>query len=115
MRQPGLVRHRRMKAITDTVQMIANLGQQQHETEQRFNTLLEEARADRQRAEQHKTEVDQRFGVFLAEARADWTEMWATREQPDRNRALNESEHWAFRHEATSLSFPRQIRRKLLK
>ncbi|HZG41192.1 MAG TPA: hypothetical protein VEZ50_21145 [Nodosilinea sp.] len=90
--------NRRMEeAITDTVQMIANLGQQQQETDQRFNTLLEEARADRQRAEQHKTEADQRFEVFLAEARADRAEMRAAREQSDRERALNESEHRAFR------------------
>jgi chromosome segregation ATPase len=65
--------NRRMEeAITDTVQMIANLGQQQQETDQRFNNLLEEARADRQRIDE-----------VLAKA--------------DRDRALNESEHRAFR------------------
>ena len=58
--------NRRMEdAIADTVQLIGNLGNQLAETDQRFNTLLEEARADRQRA--------------------------------DRDRALNESEHRAFR------------------
>jgi hypothetical protein len=76
--------NRRMEeAIADTVQMIANLGQQQQEAAQR--------------AEQHKAEADQRFEVFLAEARADRAEMRAAREQSDRDRALNESEHRAFR------------------
>ena len=69
--------NRRMEdAIADTVQMIANLGQQQQEAAQR--------------AEQQKAEADQRFEVFLAEARAD-------RQRADRDRALNESEHRAFR------------------
>lgn len=76
--------NRRMEeAIADTVQMVANLGQQQQEAAQR--------------AEQYKTEADQRFEVFLAEARADRAEMRAAREQSDRDRALNESEHRAFR------------------
>lgn len=70
-------------SIADTVQMIADLGQQQQEAAQR--------------AEQHKAEADQRFEVFLAEARADRAEMRAAREQSDRERALNESEHRAFR------------------
>ena len=59
-------------AIADTVQMIANLGQQQQEAMHRHQ------------------ETDQRFEVFLAEARAD-------RQRADRDRALNESEHRAFR------------------
>ncbi|MFZ4677657.1 MAG: hypothetical protein ACOYM4_18530 [Nodosilinea sp.] len=59
-------------AIADTVQMIANLGQQQQEAMHRHQ------------------EADQRFEVFLAEARAD-------RQRADRDRALNESEHRAFR------------------
>lgn len=72
--------NRRMEdAIADTVTMIANLGQQQQETDQRFNNLLEESRADRQR-----------FDQLLEEARAD-------RQRADRDRALNESEHRAFR------------------
>ncbi|MEA5448528.1 hypothetical protein VB780_08125 [Leptolyngbya sp. CCNP1308] len=82
--------NRRMEAaITDTVQMIANLGQQQQETDQRFNTLLAEARADRQRSEQLNAEHSQRFDVFLAEARADRAEMQAARE-------ANSTEHRAF-------------------
>lgn len=76
-------------AITDTVQMIANLGQQQQETDQRFNNLLAEARADRQRSEQLNAEHSQRFDVFLAEARADRAEMQAARE-------ANSTEHRAF-------------------
>jgi len=72
--------NRRMEeAITDTVQMIANLGQQQQETDQRFNNLLEEARADRQEARADRQRIDE----ALAKA--------------DRDRALNESEHRAFR------------------
>ena len=59
-------------AIADTVQMIVNLGQQQQEAMHRHQ------------------EADQRFEVFLAEARAD-------RQRADRDRALNESEHRAFR------------------
>ena len=59
-------------AIADIVQMIANLGQQQQEAMHRHQ------------------EADQRFEVFLAEARAD-------RQRADRDRALNESEHRAFR------------------
>ncbi|MBE9160676.1 hypothetical protein IQ265_28205 [Nodosilinea sp. LEGE 06152] len=60
------------QAIADTVQMIADLGQQQQEATQR--------------AEQHKAEADQRFEVFLAEGRADRAEMRAARE-------ANEAEH----------------------
>ena len=77
------------EAIATTVQVVANLGQQQQETDQRFNTLLEEARADRQRSEQRNAEHSQRFDVFLAEARADRTEMRAARE-------ANSAEHRAF-------------------
>lgn len=63
------------QAIADTVQMIANLSQQQQETDQRFNNLLEEARADRQRAEQRDREWQQRF---------------------DQAQAANATEHRAF-------------------
>ncbi|MEA5448413.1 hypothetical protein VB780_07535 [Leptolyngbya sp. CCNP1308] len=72
--------NRRMEeTIIDTVQMIANLGQQQQETDQRFNNLLKEARADRQEARADRQRIDE----ALAPA--------------DRDRALNESEHRAFR------------------
>lgn len=72
--------NRRMEeAITDTVQMIANLGQQQQETDQRFNNLLEEARADRQEARADRQRIDEALS------------------RADRDRALNESEHRAFR------------------
>ncbi len=57
---------------------------------QRFNNLLEEARADRQRADQRHEEQTQQFNTLLEEARAD-------RQRADRDRALNESEHRAFR------------------
>ena len=75
--------NRRMEeAITDTVQMIANLGQQQQESAQR--------------AEQHKAESDQRFEVFLAESRADRAEMRAAREQWQLETQANATEHRAF-------------------
>jgi hypothetical protein len=57
---------------------------------QRFNNLLEEARADRQRADQRHEEQTQQFNTLLEEARSD-------RQRADRDRALNESEHRAFR------------------
>ena len=60
------------------------------EHSQRFNNLLEEARADRQRADQRHEEQTQQFNTLLEEARAD-------RQRADRDRALNESEHRAFR------------------
>ena len=64
--------NRRMEAaITDTVQMIADMGRQQQETDQRFNTLLEEARADR-------------------------AEMRAAREQWQLEAQANTTEHRAF-------------------
>ena len=59
--------------------MIANLGQQQQETDQRFNNLLEEARADRQEARADRQRIDEALS------------------RADRDRALNESEHRAFR------------------
>ena len=79
-----------MEAITDTVQMIANLGQQTEALERTFEVYLQDSRADRQKAEQTKAEADQRFNNLLEEARAD-------RQRADRDRALNESEHRAFR------------------
>lgn len=76
--------NRRMEdAIADTVQLIANLGQQ-------FEAFLADAREDRLKAEQNKAEADQRFNNLLEDARAD-------RQRADRDRALNESEHRAFR------------------
>ncbi|MEA5449646.1 hypothetical protein VB780_13760 [Leptolyngbya sp. CCNP1308] len=72
--------NRRMEeAITDTVQMIANLGQQQQETDQRFEVFLAEARADRaeMRAarEANSTEhraFTQNIQVLLAEIARLW-------------------------------------------
>jgi hypothetical protein len=58
-------------AITDTVQMIANLGTQLAETDKRFNNLLEEGRADR-------------------------AEMRAAREQWQLEAQANTTEHRAF-------------------
>lgn len=97
--------NRRMEdAIADTVQMIANLGQQQQESmqrhqesDQRFEVFLAEARADRQRSEQLNAEHSQRFETFLQDARADRQRFDEALARADRDRALNESEHRAFR------------------
>jgi chromosome segregation ATPase len=72
--------NRRMEeAITDTVAMIADLGRQQQETDQRFNNLLEDARADREEARQQReanaTEhraFTQNIQVLLAEISRLW-------------------------------------------
>lgn len=58
-------------AIADTVAMIADLGRQQQDT-------------------------DQRFEVFLQEARADRAEMRAVREQWQEQAQANTTEHRAF-------------------
>ncbi len=58
-------------AIADTVAMIADLGRQQQDT-------------------------DQRFEVFLQEARADRAEMRAVREQWQEQAQANATEHRAF-------------------
>jgi hypothetical protein len=58
-------------AIADTVAMIADLGRQQQDT-------------------------DQRFEVFLQEARADRAEMRAAREQWQEQAQANATEHRAF-------------------
>ncbi|MBE9157077.1 hypothetical protein IQ265_09595 [Nodosilinea sp. LEGE 06152] len=72
--------NRRMEdAIADTVQMIADLGRQQQETDQRFEVFLAEARADRaeMRAvrEANSTEhraFTQNIQVLLAEIARLW-------------------------------------------
>jgi hypothetical protein len=90
--------NRRMEdAIADTVQMIADMGRQQQETDQRFEVFLAEARADRQRSEQLNAEHSQRFETFLQDARADRQRIDEALARADRDRALNESEHRAFR------------------
>lgn len=82
--------NRRMEeAITDTVQMIADMGRQQQEANQRFEVFLAEARADRQRSEQLKAEHSQRFETFLQDARAD-------RQRFDQAISANSEEHRAF-------------------
>ncbi|WOD37294.1 hypothetical protein [Nodosilinea sp. E11] len=68
--------NRRMEeAITDTVQMIADLGRQQQ--------------AARERSDQLNAEHSQRFEVFLQDARAD-------RQRFDQAIAANSEEHRAF-------------------
>jgi hypothetical protein len=66
-------------AISDTVGMIADLGRQQQETDQRFEVFLAEARADRQRLDQtmaaNATEhraFTQNIQVLLAEIARLW-------------------------------------------
>ncbi len=82
--------NRRMEeAITDTVQMIADMGRQQQEADQRFEVFLAEARAERQRSEQLNAEHSQRFETFLQDARAD-------RQRFDQAIAANSEEHQAF-------------------
>ncbi|NJN19910.1 MAG: hypothetical protein HC812_00245 [Leptolyngbya sp. RL_3_1] len=60
------------ESIAEVVSMISGLAQQQAETDQRFNNLLEDARTDRKRIDQ-------------------------TLEDMRRDRAINENEHRAFR------------------
>ena len=71
------------QGISEVVSMVGELAAQQEarhaESDQRFNNLLADARADRQRIDQ-----------ALANAQAD-------RERGDRDRAINENEHRAFR------------------
>lgn len=72
--------NRRMEeAITDTVQMIADMGRQQQETDQRFEVFLAEARADRAEmraareanATEHRA-FTQNIQVLLAEIARLW-------------------------------------------
>ena len=72
--------NRRMEdAIADTVQMIAGMGRQQQETDQRFEVFLAEARADRAEmraareanATEHRA-FTQNIQVLLAEIARLW-------------------------------------------
>ncbi len=79
-------------AIADTVAMIADMGRQQQETDQRFEIFLQEARSDRQRMDTalaEQREMAQRFEVFLQDSRAD-------RQRFDQAMAANATEHRAF-------------------
>jgi hypothetical protein len=69
--------------------MVADLGRQQQETDQRFEVFLQEARADRQRSTTEREETNQRFEVFLEDSRAD-------RQSFDQMMAANATEHRAF-------------------
>lgn len=63
-------------SITDTVAMIGTLAEQQeqrhNETDQRFNNLLADSRADRQRNEQEHQAFRETFQTLLGEIRAIW-------------------------------------------
>jgi hypothetical protein len=96
------------ESISETVEMIGALAADQTETDQRFNNLLEDSRADRQKADQRHAAMIERFDVLLEEGRADRQQMEQNRvaserqhqafmEQMEQNRSLNESEHRAFR------------------
>ncbi|HEY9876868.1 MAG TPA: hypothetical protein V6D29_00370 [Leptolyngbyaceae cyanobacterium] len=74
----------------ETTSMTSELRQQQVETDQRFNVLLEEARVDRQEWRQKFDEWQQKFDEQLAEMRAG-------REEWQQQAAANETEHRAFR------------------
>ncbi|MBD2230964.1 hypothetical protein [Phormidium tenue] len=75
----------------------ARFDQLHEEHNQRFNTLMEEARADRQRADRKQELHTQRFYTLLDEARADRRRIDEALARGDRARARNESEHRAFR------------------
>ena len=86
-------------AIADTVAMVADLGRQQQETDQRFEVFLQEARADRQRIDNtlaEQREMAQRFEVFLEDSRAD-------RQSFDQMMAANAAEHRAFTQNVQAL------------
>lgn len=71
--------HRLRESISEVVGMIGSLAEQQEATDQRIEATR-----------QQQAETDQRFENLLDDARAD-------RQQQERNRALNEQEHLAFR------------------
>ncbi|ASC73890.1 hypothetical protein XM38_048640 [Halomicronema hongdechloris C2206] len=72
-------RQRLNENIADTVSMISDLGQQQAETDQRFNTLLAEARADRlrQRAAEERNRIEhEEFRVFMQDTLREIRQIW---------------------------------------
>lgn len=79
-------------AIADALAMIADMGRQQQETDQRFEVFLQDSRADRQRIDSIIAEqqaMAQRFEVYLQDSRAD-------RQRFDQIMAANATEHRAF-------------------
>lgn len=66
-------------SITDVVEMISDLGRQQQETDQRFNTLLADARADRLRADadaQENRREHREFRTFMRETLQELRRVW---------------------------------------
>ena len=59
-------------AIADTVAMIADLGRQQQETDQRFEVFLQESRADRVLNESEHRAFRETFQTLLAEISRIW-------------------------------------------
>jgi hypothetical protein len=66
-------------------------------SDQRFENLLQDARADRQRMDEFIERSDQRFENLLQDARTDRLRIDQLLERSDRDRALIENEHRAFR------------------
>jgi phage-related minor tail protein len=66
-------------SISDVVEMIRDLGQRQAETDQRFNSLLADARADRIRentnAQENRRE-HREFRAFMRETLSEIRQIW---------------------------------------
>jgi DNA anti-recombination protein RmuC len=80
-------------SINDVVEMIGGLAERQAETDQRFENLLAEARADRQRMDQRHQEWMQRFDEQKAESDRRFDEQLAEMREA---REANATEHRAF-------------------
>lgn len=89
------------EGIADVVLMISEQAERQDarhaESEQRFENLLQDARADRQRADTRHAESMQRIDQALEDAKADRQRIDEALARGDRDRAINENEHRAFR------------------
>lgn len=59
-------------SIVETVAMIGGLAEQQEETDQRFNNLLADSRADRQNNEREHQAFRESFQTLLAEIARIW-------------------------------------------
>jgi rubrerythrin len=66
-------------SIADVVEMISDLGRQQQETDQRFNTLLADSRADRLRADaeaQENRREHREFRTFMRDTIQELRRVW---------------------------------------
>ena len=67
------------ESINDVIQMIGDLAEQQQETDQRFNNLLAEARADRNRedaARQENRQEHREFRAFMRQTLQELRQIW---------------------------------------